>query len=485
MGLGLHGGGLGVARWLRRRGAILTVTDLRDRFVLAPSVKELERGFFRDREALGKGNAHRVRYVLGRHDPADFAAADLIIQNPGVPREHPYLSLAAAHGVPVDTDIGMFFKLCQAPIVAVTGTKGKTTTTSLLAEMCRVRDPRTVVAGNIRVSALDALERLAKLGSRTPPVVLELSSWQLEGLERHRMSPRLAVVTNIMEDHLNRYRGMEDYARAKELIVAFQGSDDVAVLNADDPRIRAIGGRAKSRLVWFSRQAFGDGDACFLRGKKIVMRQEGAERVIAGIEDIRIPGEHNVMNVLAAAAAAAVMGIPDAAISRVIRAFKGVPGRIETVAVKSGVTYVNDTTATAPDASIAAMKALAGRGKKIVLIAGGNDKDLHFDAWAATVKKSVKQVVMFEGTATPKMLAAFEAAGVRAGMIKTNSMIDAVRSAAKAAKRGDTVLLSPGCTSFGLFVNEFDRGDQFTAEVRSLAKKRKRAPSRKIAAKTK
>ncbi|MBI4458305.1 UDP-N-acetylmuramoyl-L-alanine--D-glutamate ligase [Candidatus Uhrbacteria bacterium] len=477
MGLGLHGGGLGVAKWLRRRGAIVTVTDLKDRFALTKPIEELERGFLQDRQTLGKGKVHRVRYVLGRHDPADFVSADLVIQNPGVPREHPYLALAAMSGAAVDTDIGLFFKLCPSAIAGVTGTKGKTTSTSLLVEMCRKRDPRTVVAGNIRVSPLDELDALVKLERRAPPVVLELSSWQLEGLERHGVSPRLAVITNVMEDHLNRYCGMDDYARAKELIVAFQSAGDIAVLNADDARVRDIGTRAKAKVVWFGRQPYGDGDACFLRDNKIVVRQRGSERVVAAVADIRVPGEHNVMNVLAAVAAGASLGVPDAALRSVIRAFKGVAGRLETVAVKGGVRYVNDTAATAPDASVAALRALGGRSKNVILISGGNDKELHFEDWAAEVKLAAKKVILFDGTATPKMEAAFRIAGVRAAVSRVSSMPEAVRLAAKAAKKGDIVLLSPGCASFGLFVNEFDRGDQFVAEVKknSAAKKTKTA----------
>ncbi|HZG68089.1 MAG TPA: Mur ligase family protein, partial [Herpetosiphonaceae bacterium] len=222
MGLGVNGGGVGMARFLIEQGAEVTVTDLREAHVLAPSLQELE--------------GLPVRYVLGRHDDADFRAADLVIRNPAVPRESRYLAIAREHGARVEMEMTLFFRLCRAPILGITGTRGKTTTTLLTGALLREQFPDTVVAGNLRISAV---EQLPKIDPETP-VVLELSSWQLEGLGEAGLSPQYACVTNLSPDHLDRYRSMADYGAAKQQIFLHQNAErgDVVVLNADDPIVR-------------------------------------------------------------------------------------------------------------------------------------------------------------------------------------------------------------------------------------------------------
>lgn len=477
MGLGLHGGGLSSAKWLVKHGAIVTVTDMKDQHALAPTISDLERYCLRLVKDVGKLAAIRPRYVLGRHDDADFSGVDMVIRNPAVPREHPLLALAVKNGVPVETDVSVFFQLCPYPIAAVSGTKGKTTTTTLLANICKAWDNRTVVGGNIRISPLDALDRLiaddAK-GRPACPVILELSSWHLESLERHKLSPHVGVLTNIREDHLNRYAGIDDYAAAKAINVAFQRPDDIAVLNAEDSCIKIIGAMAQSRIIWFSTKSVRGGDAVTLSNGWIVSRINGKTARLFPQTAIRIPGDHNIGNVLAATAAALALGVPATTIKKAVAAFRGVPGRLETAAMMGGVRYVNDTTATAPDAGIAAMVTYAklGKHKKIILIAGGADKELTFDLWAKIVKANVKHLILFDGAATVKMEAAL--AGVKANIpaVGARNMREAVDEAARHAKRGDVVLLSPGCASFGTFQHEFDRGDQFMAQVKRLARRK-------------
>lgn len=463
MGLGTLGGGLGVAKWLVKRGARLTVTDLRDEHALAASIKELDRA---QAKAAAAGGSRAVCYVLGKHDEALFTRADMVIRNPAVPREHPLLALAERGGVPVESDISLFLELCPFPVTGITGTKGKTTTTTLLAAICKAHDPRTVIGGNIRISPMDSLDGLLALaakGEKGPPVILELSSWQLETLGPRKLSPRIAIVTNILEDHLNRYDGIEDYAAAKELIVANQRKGDVAIMNADDRRVVAMTSGGGRRLLFSTRQRKGNG--CFLKNGRIVLR-DGGETAVMPYAEVRLPGLHNRGNVLAAVAAAYAMGVPHAVIRSAVGAFKGVPDRLETVAVRRGVTYVNDTTATAPDASIAGMQAFPA--DRIVLIAGGADKNLTFDDWAKIVKKRAKHLVLFEGTATPKMEAALAEARADVPMAVVGSMRDALAEARRHARKGDIILLSPGCASFGVFKNEFDRGDQFVAQVKKI-----------------
>jgi UDP-N-acetylmuramoylalanine--D-glutamate ligase len=454
MGLGVHGGGLGVTRFLVGQGATVTVTDLQTAAQLRPSL-----------EALA---GLPVRYVLGEHRAEDFIHTDLIVRNPGVPADSPYLAMAREHGVPVEMEMGLFFRLCPAPIIGITGTKGKTTTTLLVGAMLRQVEPGTVIAGNLRISALELLPQIGP----TTPVVLELSSWQLEGLEPHRLNPHIAAITNISPDHLNRYRDLEEYAAAKKLIFRFQSSHDFLVLNADDPVFRGFAAEAQGTVVWFSRQKPVAG--AYLRGDELLWQWGGrpAEaggslvrptQAVASRDDVRLPGVHNLENALAAIAIAGVWGAPPEAMREALLSFRGVEHRLELVAEINGVRYVNDTTSTAPAAALAALAALDG---PIVLIAGGADKNLDFGELGAAIARRVKALILLEGTATGKLAAAVSA--VKADLIagRFHDLRAAVQAAQDIARPGDTVLLSPGCASFGMFANEFERGEGFKAIVR-------------------
>ncbi len=479
MGLGLHGGGLGVAIWLVRHGARVTVTDLKSRQELKAPVEALERAARERREARPGYRIFTPKFVLGRHEQDDFRGADLIIRNPAVRKDNRFLKLAERRGIPVETDISLFLVLCPFSVTAVTGTKGKSTTTALLGEMAKRHDPKAVLGGNIRISPfgfLDRLFALAERGRKGPPVVLEASSWQLEGLERHRLSPHVGVVTNIMEDHLNSYSGMAEYVRAKSLILAYQAPDDFAVVNADDAAVMRMGrGRRPAGAVFggrrfpFSVRSL-RGDGCFVRGGQIVIRDEDREIPVMPLSAVRLAGSHNVGNITAACAAAYLMGIPVRTIAAAVRRFRGVPGRLEEVATVRGIRYINDTTATMADASVAAMKACAAgsKGKRVVLLAGGADKGLKYGEWAKAVKKYCKAVVLFDGTATPKIDRALKSVGYGGPAPHVDSMRAALREARALAKRGDVVLLSPACASFGIFDNEFDRGDQFVRAVKRM-----------------
>lgn len=464
MGLGLHGGGVGVVRFLLRQGAHVTVTDLRPAGELVPALRELA--------------GEPVEYILGEHRREDFARADLVVRNPAVPRESPYLEEARRHGVPVEMEMTLFFARCPGPILGVTGTKGKSTTTALLGEMLRRRFPQTVVAGNIRVSALEALPQI---GPETP-VVLELSSWQLEGLGEKGMSPRVAVVTNLYPDHMNRYRSWEDYVEAKRAIYRFQCPDDLLILNANDPTVRDFARDAPSRVVWFgvglrrrgrvllTRDGkllpFGAGAAMILHRKVCWVRPSGQVWRIFPLASIRLAGRHNWENVLAATAAACAYGLSPQEIAEALAAFSGLPDRLEVVRILDGVTYINDTTSTAPASTIAALEALEG---PIVLIAGGADKGLDYTEMAAAVAARARAVLLLEGSATDKLEAALRQAG--AGPLLAGRFDDlkaAVRRAQELARPGDRVLLSPGCASFGLFRHEFERGERFREAVWEL-----------------
>ncbi len=462
MGLGLHGGGLGVVRFLLEQGAQVTVTDLRKPEELAPTLKELE--------------GAPIRYVLGEHRKEDFSQAEVVVRNPAVPRESPYLQEARNHGARIEMEMTLFFELCPGPILAVTGTKGKSTTTALLAEIVRQQYPDAVIAGNIRLSALEALPQI---GPRTP-VVLELSSWQLEGLGESGLSPHVAVVTNMSPDHLNRYPSWESYVDDKRLIYRHQGPEDVVILNADDPTVRSFAQDAPSQVAWFGvgleragagwRAADGvllpyGAGAGLIEGEQVVwVDRERRDTRICSIKEIPLPGRHNRANVLAATAAAALFGISPEHIRAGIAAFRGLPDRLEVVRRWHGITFINDTTSTAPASTVAALQAVEG---PILLLAGGADKGLDYTEMGRVAAERVKQVLLLEGTATDKVERALLAAGAPiAGRFQ--SLVAAIEKAVALAVPGDVILLSPGCASFGMFKHEFERGERFREAVAAL-----------------
>lgn len=452
MGLGVHGGGLGVTRWLLRQGAVVTVTDLKKAEQLQSSLNMLQ--------------GLPVRYVLGEHREEDFLNTDLIVRNPGVPRESHWLELAQQHGVPVEMEMGLFLeRLPRGPaqVIGITGTKGKTTTTLMVGAILAKINPKTVVAGNLRVSALDLLDHV----DADSPVVLELSSWQLEGLVPHQLSPHIAAITNISADHLNRYRDLDDYADSKAVIFRYQQPGDFVILNFDNRILTHLAPRAFGQVVWTSaRRTLNQG--AYLDGDVLVWRWNGERHAVMRATDLRVAGAHNIENALAAIALAAVWGASPEQLASGLADFRGSEHRQELVREIRGVRYINDTTATAPAAAIAAIKVFAPGAQNLVLIAGGADKRLDFEEMARVIVSKVRHLILLEGTATDRLTQAVEKAngkGIIAGRFDT--MLQAVETAGKLASAGDIVLLSPGCASFGMFANEFERGDVFKRIVNS------------------
>lgn len=448
MGLGVHGGGLGVARFLVEQGADVTVTDLRSAALLAPSLAALD--------------GLPVRFVLGEHREEDFRNTDLVVRNPGVPRESRFLQIARAAGAAIEMEMTLFFRLCPAPILAITGTKGKTTTTLLTAAMVSAHLPGAIAAGNLRVSALEQLPLL----SAATPIILELSSFALEGLGEAQLSPAYAAITNLSADHLDRYGSLESYADAKRQIYAWQTANDLIVLNADDPGTHRFFDPPAERLVWFTSTLGADEQRAPIVGwqaDQLVYRSTVREEILLALADVRLPGRHNLANIAAAAALAISFGIPATAIRSAVRAFTGVEHRLEPVRTVAGISFVNDTAATAPEAAIAALESF---DQPIVLIAGGSDKNLPFDKLAEAITGRVKAVVLLQGSATAKLAALLPDQVVRYGPYET--LDAAVQQALDVACANDIVLLSPGCASFGMFRNEFHRGEEFRRIVNAL-----------------
>jgi UDP-N-acetylmuramoylalanine--D-glutamate ligase len=445
MGLGLLGGGVGAARYAVEQGAAeVVVTDLRSPDVLAPSIARLD--------------GLPIRYVLGGHDTADFERADVVVRNPNVRRDSPYLAAAQAAGKRVEMEIAWFFRACRGKIAGVTGTRGKSTTTTLLHHILAAAGLRPLLGGN-----LGNIETLALLPDITPErwVVLELGNWMLEGLHTIRRSPRMAIFTNLLPDHLNAYDSMDDYGEAKTSIFRYQGADDVAIFNADNDYTRRYAAEAHSEAVWLYSSERG-----------VAYRRDAPEdeQPFAYAADIRLRGAHNGGNVQAATLAAELIGVAPKTIHAAVASFGGVSHRLEVVRVLDGVTYVNDSASTAPVAGVAALRSFT---EPVVLIAGGNSKLLDMREFAAEAAARAKRVIVLKGDVSADFAEAVRAMARELGGRDPvsgpfDAFAQAIAAARSAAEPGDVVLLSPGFTSFGMFLNEFDRGDQFRALVRGL-----------------
>jgi UDP-N-acetylmuramoylalanine--D-glutamate ligase len=446
LGLGARQGGLGVARYLVASGTNVRVTDLREAAQL--------------RDALDALGGLPVQYTLGRHTESDFDWADVVVRNPAVPAESRWLAYARARGKRVEMEMTLFLRACPAPVIGVTGTKGKTTTTTLLHAMLRERWPSAALAGNMGRSAVEQLPELTV----DVPVALELSSFQLEGLDEHQLAPRVAVVTNVSADHLDRYADFEAYAAVKASIARWQTPDDWLVVPRGGWLPRFDG---SARRATFGRDETDGDNALWLAHGRFMGRWDGAEVDLGRVDALRVPGEHSRLNALAAAAAALACGVAPDDIARAIASFNGVPNRLEHVASVGGVAYVNDTAATTPAAALAAMAAYAGR--ELVVIAGGSDKRLDLAPLADGLARYASRVLLLDGSATATLAELLRARDVRTLEGPFSGMATAVQAAQAMAHPGGVVLLSPGCASFGLFRDEFDRGDQFRAAVRRLA----------------
>ncbi len=453
-GLGVNGGGLGVARFMLERGAEVRVTDLKTAAQLGSSLQEL--------------GGYQVGYTLGEHKREDFEWADLIVRNQAVPRESEWLRLARDLGKPVEMEVSLFFQLCPSQhTIGITGTKGKTTTTTLTGAIMQAWRPDTVVGGNI--SGQPPLSLLPHIKEDTW-VVLELSSWQLEGTDEIGVSPHIAAWLNLSPDHLNRYRDMDDYAEAKFAIFKHQRAGDFAILNVDDPIVRRYEPQLPGgvRPLWFGEMIECDSQGAYLAGDRIVL-----DYVKSGLGKVdwqfagppTLPGRHNLLNAAVAALISSLAGVDAATINSTMAAFAGVADRMEPVREIAGVRFINDTTSTTPASTVANLTATPGPVK---LLAGGSDKRLEFGGLAAYLAtRADVAVYLLAGSATAKMQHALEQAGVQPAGLFDNFAL-AIQAAYDDAVAGDTVLLSPATASFGMFSNEFERGAQFRQIVKGL-----------------
>ena len=413
----------------------------------------------RSREQMGEQAEHLEQLGCELHLGADYLKdldADVIFRTPGLRPDVPEIAACVDRGAVLTSEMEVFFEVCPCTIIAVTGSDGKTTTTTIIAELLKAAGKRVWVGGNIGHPLLCEADGMLA----TDYAVLELSSFQLMTMKH---SPHIAVVTNLAPNHLDVHRDMAEYVAAKENIFRHQSGEDVAVFNADNDITAEQSRRAPGRARLFSRQ--GEvADGVFLRGEDIVCRSGGHERVVMTTGDIKIPGVHNVENYMAAIAAVDGL-VPDEVIRDFAREFGGVEHRIELVRTYRGVRYYNDSIASSPSRTIAGLRSFH---EKVILIAGGYDKHIPFDVLGPEIVEHVKLLVLCGATADKIRAAVENAPGYEPGkpeILDVTPFTAAVEAARDRAQPGDVVTLSPACAAFDQFKNFAERGKFFKSIV--------------------
>ncbi|MEK9183115.1 MAG: UDP-N-acetylmuramoyl-L-alanine--D-glutamate ligase [Patescibacteria group bacterium] len=464
MGLGgfVNGSGVSAAEFLASRGSDLTITDLKTKKELVKNLAVLKK-------------YKNIKYVLGEHRTKDFEATDWLIKNPDVPMNSPFLKIAQTREIPIDNDITLFLReYGAANVIGVTGTRGKSTIASLIYEMARRQYPGARLGGNIGPSPLrwvDANMSLRGAKRRSNPVILELSSFQLHNLDTVKVSPQVAVWTNFYPDHLNKYPTLEDYRKDKEKIFQYQRKTDAAVLNFDDETVSRLEKKISAKVFRFSlKKSVVNG--AYLKNGYFVFSENGQETRVCLVRESKSLGEHNQANTLAAICAARAYGIKWPAIRSAIRAFKGVPNRLEIIKKARGITFVNDCAATSPEAAIAALKSFPA--KKIILISGGNSKGSSLKELVATIVARVRVLILLPGNANEELRRLVILSGSKNPLPNVilstaRNLQMAVKQAIKSAQPGDIILFSPGLTWLPL-QNEFARGEEFKRIIKNLIK---------------
>jgi UDP-N-acetylmuramoylalanine--D-glutamate ligase len=437
--VGLARSGAAAAEFLAARGARVTVND-------AKPESELK-----DAAAL---RAKGIDVVAGSHPAELFENADLIVVSPGVPLALDAFARARAAGVPIVGEVELASRFLRGRLVGITGSNGKTTTTTLAGELLKDAGLPAQVGGNIGTPLISLVETSRKDGF----TVVELSSFQLEAVDRLHLFA--SAIINITPDHLDRYDSMEAYAAAKANIFRHQTGNDYAVLNADDARVAKMEKLTDAQVICFSRRRELN-EGIFLRGDEIIHRAQGEERVLIARDEILLRGDHNLENIMAALALGIACGAPAESMRRTIAAFKGVEHRLEFVAEIEGVRFYNDSKATNVDAAIKCIEAFDGG---VIVILGGKDKGGEYAPLAASIRERCEHVILI-GAAAGKIAAALE--NTRP-LHRAATMPEAVELGLRLAAPGDTVLLAPACASFDMFDNYEHRGRVFKDAVRSL-----------------
>ena len=448
--IGMARSGIGAARLCAKHGAQVTVLDAKPAEQLAEKQKELA--------------DCTIRYWLAKEpSEEELAAMDLVVLSPGAAPDQPVVQQAKAHGALVWGEIELAAHFAKAPVIGITGTNGKTTTTTLAGELLQSWLPETKTAGNIG----RAYSEIVETAAGPAPVVLELSSFQLEVTESFH--PQVSALLNITPDHLNRHKTMEAYVAAKKKVFANQGPEDYAILNYEDADCRAIGQElaaktAGPQVIYFSRcRAMKRG--LWIEEDRILENVFGPVQEVGRVSTMQIFGAHNEENALAAVGCAICFGMPPEKIRTPLEAFKGVEHRIEYVRTVNGVAYYNDSKATNPDSAV---KGLTAMRTPVVLIGGGMDKKIPFEEWCGLFDGKVRKLILL-GETKEMIAAAAERCGYPKDKIQmVQTLQEAVEAAAAAAQPGDSVLLSPACASWDMFESYEQRGNLFKEMVKAL-----------------
>ena len=445
--------GTALSRYLASKGAQVILTDMHSLDDLPANLPDLEK--------LG------IELRLGGHPLELLEGADLVCVSGGVPLTIPFIQAALQRGIPLSNDSQIFLEACPAQVIGITGSSGKTTTTALVGLMAqkyfemKQNGHRAWVGGNIGNPLIEQVDQI----DEDDLVVLELSSFQLELMTR---SPQIAAILNITPNHLDRHGSMQAYIAAKSRILRFQHAGDVAILNRDDPGSWSLAEHLKSDLISFGFQKPDSKQNGTYIYKDAIWLQLGRESLkMLPLEWIQLPGRHNIANVLAACAIAAAASLALPAIQTAIEEFTGIPHRLEFIRNINGADWYNDSIATAPERTMAAIEAFEG---PLVLLLGGRDKNLPWDDLAQLIHQRVRAVVLFGEAAglIEKALGAVKKGETLQVISRCNTLEEAVQAAAKLAQPGDTVLLSPGCTSFDAFKDFEERGEYFRKLVNAL-----------------
>jgi len=476
MGIGLHGGGVSMIKWLVQQGAKVVATDKKTEETLKSSIKKLAK--------LVKGK--KVELIVGRHRMDDFRSADLVIKNPSVPWTNTYIKQARKSGIKIEMDSSLFFNLCPSrKIIGITGTKGKTTTSHIINAILEKDGKKVVMVGTGKTTVMDRL----RLISKNAYVIFELSSWRLSALRKHKISPKYAVVTNIYPDHLNYYKTMRGYINDKLAIVKYQKKSGLTVLNYDNEDTQKFAEKTRAEVSYYStRDNYSIIQDVYLEEEKIKYRTDKKDGIICTVDELKILGRHNISNIMAGVALALKIKISPKIIRRAVIEFKGIRHRLEFIEKKNGTIFYNDSAATTPESAVAGIDAFIGRpeSSSIYLIAGGSSKKLDLKLLAEKIvsAREVKKVILLKGSASDTLEKLIKKLGGEEKIVETvDSMQSAVDGMSREVDKStnseerikgieimnrDVVLLSPGCASFGLFDNEFDRGNQFREIVKSL-----------------
>ncbi|MGD8632173.1 MAG: UDP-N-acetylmuramoyl-L-alanine--D-glutamate ligase [Anaerolineales bacterium] len=448
--LGLARQGKALARFLESHGAEVVLSDIKPASELQSELEELE--------------DLSLKYALGGHPETILEGTDTLFLSGGVPADLEIVDKARKAGIAIANDAQLFLELAPAKVIGITGSAGKTTTTSLVAEIARAgleNSGRKVwLGGNIGFPLINSLDEMQE----GDIAVMELSSFQLEVMTR---SPEIAALLNLTPDHLDRHGDMQSYRAAKARILEFQTKEDAALLNCSNPMTWEMRSLVQGQLYAFGQDLPEGIEGGFFQADKLKLRFGGQELTVCSKADIRMPGRHNQLNVLAASVLCAIAELPVEGIQEVVRRFRGVPHRLEHVRNVGGVDWYNDSIATTPDRASAAIEAFDA---PIVLLAGGRDKDLDWGRFSGVVKDRVKVIILF-GEAAGKIeraLSLEELEGTGLVVKRAGNLQSAVEAAASIAQAGDIVLLSPGATSFDEFENYEVRGEEFRRLVEAI-----------------